>query len=232
MRKIAREAVIFALLGAVLASIWFLIQESRSLRRTEMDRALSDARAAAASDDPAYRILFIAQNVDTGTRTEGWRIFWESKDLDEFTRRLGPLDLPQPVKADLWEAKAPCPQKAPDVLPPDFFEKKKNTKNQNPFGRFNRPAEDKWEKYVVQDSFIPDYCGKIPLPPAGYYDASPSHSYLASPDSLRWPEPRTTPSKVVTHSLPPALFIGFIVGFPSGLGTWLFYRLVRFAIKG
>src|SRR5947209_4968361 len=64
--------------------------------------------------------------------------------------------------------------------------------------------------------------------------AAPGDIVVLSPvrDSMRWPEPRAKRLKVVTHSLPPALFMGLIVGFPAGLGVWLFYRLVRFAIQG
>jgi hypothetical protein len=201
MRKIAREAVIFALLGALVASVWFLIQETESFRRAEAERAQSDVRDAAASDDPAFKILFNAQNAEHEIRTEAWRIFWESKDMKEFTRHLDPLNLPQPVKTDLRNAKNQC---FPDFIPVK--------------------AWDKYGNPVLPAGLVPIYCDKIPSPPAGYH--------LDFPDSLRWPQLHATRLQVLMHSVPPALFTGLIVGFPGGLGVWLFYRLVRFAIQG
>jgi hypothetical protein len=202
MRKIAREAVIFALLGAVFASIWFFIQENGNFRKAESERAQSDVRAAADSDDPAYGILFNAQNVENATRTDAWRIFWESKDMEEFTRRLDQLNLVQPVKADLRKAKARC---FPDFIP--YLTNPRKTESALPTGL---------------TPLLPIYCGKIPSPPTGFH--------LDFPDSLRWPEPRATRLTVVAHSAPAALFMGLIVGFPAGLGVWLSYRLVKFAI--
>jgi hypothetical protein len=227
MRKIAREAVIFALLGLVFASIWFFIQESESFRRAEAGRAQSAVRAAAASDDPAYRILFKAQNAENETRTEAWRIFWETKNIAEFDRRLASLDLPQAVKADLRGAVAPCfitriNQAGGSVRP-------RGTDTKTPKGGIPRP-QDKADDWVDVPDFIPDYCTKFQLP-AGLTPVD-SGNNLEFPDSMQWPEPRENLLKVVTHNLPPALFMGLIVGFPAGLGVWLFYRLVRFAIQG
>ncbi len=207
MRKIAREAVRLALVGAIVASVWFFIQESESFRRTEVDRAQSDVRAVAASDDPAYRILFNAQNAENETRTEAWRIFHKSENMEELNRRLDLLNLPQAVNTDLRDAKARC---FPDFIP--------------------YPSNPRKTESALPKGFIPIYCTKFQLP-AGLTPLD-NGNHLEFPGSMRWPEPRATRLKVVTHSLPPALFMGLIVGFPAGLGVWLFYRLVRFAIQG
>ncbi|HEV1996313.1 MAG TPA: hypothetical protein VGR03_18405, partial [Candidatus Acidoferrum sp.] len=141
MRKIAREAVIFALLGAIFASIWFFIQENGTFRRAEAERAQSEVSAAAASDDPAYRILFNAQNAENETRTEAWRIFHESENMEVLNRRLDLLNLPQVVKPDLRDAKARCY--------PDFI----------PF-----PSNPRKTESVLPKGFIPIYCTKFQLP--------------------------------------------------------------------
>jgi len=227
MRKLAREAVIFALLALVFASIWFFIQESESFRRAEAERAQSALRTAAASDDPAYRILFNAQNAENETRTEAWRIFWEAKDKDEFTRRLDPLQLAQSVKAALRDAVTPCFITRIDLSRGDV--KSRENKATHVKG-LTPPPKDKTDDWIDVPDFIPDYCTKFQLP-AGLTPLD-SENALEIPDSMRWPELPANHLKVVTHNLPPAMFMGLVVGFPAGLGVWLFYRLVRFAIQG
>jgi len=227
VRKIAREAVIFALVGVIVASVWFLIQESESFRRAEADRAQSDVRAAAASDDPAYRILFNAQNAENEARTEAWRVFWEAKDKDEFARRLDPLRLSQSVKVALRDAVTPC--FITRIDPPRGIVKSREKEVTHAKGLAPSP-KNKTGDWIDVPDFIPIYCTKFQLP-AGLTPLDRGNA-LELPDSMRWPEPNATRLKLVTHSLLPAVFMGLIAGFPAGLGAWLFYRLVRFAILG
>ncbi len=247
MRKMAREAVIFALLGVLFASVWFCIQETHNFRRAETDRALSDVRDATASDDPAYRILFVAQNVENRTRAEAWKVFYQSKDMDEFIRRLDALSLPLTMKADLWEARVPCSIGADFIPVPSWLYEGnpalKDWKKTADMGHPNKELVTPWDTHghpvppvaapvtawdekgkPLPAGLVPIYCDKISSPPAGYY--------LGFPDSLRWPEPRATQLQALTHVVPPGAFMGLIIGFPAGLGVWLFYRLVRFAILG
>jgi hypothetical protein len=227
MRKLAREAVIFALLGTVIVSVYFFIQESARFQRAEMERVQSDVRTVAASDDQAYKILFNAQDVRNETRTDAWRIFWEAKDKDEFTRRLEPLPLAQSVKAALQDAVGPCFITRIDLSGGSV----KSREIEATHAKRPTPApKDKIGDWIDVPDFIPVYCTKYQLP-AGLTPLDSANA-LELPDSMRWPEPRASRLKAITQSLPPALFMGLIVGFPAGFGLWLFYRLVRFAILG
>lgn len=204
-----------------------------------MERALSDAHNAASSDDPAYRILFAAHNVENETRTEAWRIFWELTDLDEFIGHLDTLNLPLTTKADLWEAKVPCSRGEWISVPSWLYKDNPALKGWTPrrelmtaWGENGKPPSRvpvpvmEWDAKgnPLPGGLRPVSCDQFQPPPAGYS--------LDIPDSLRWPEARATWLQALTHTVPPALFMGFLVGFLGGLGMWLLYKLVQFAIRG
>ena len=68
----------------------------------------------APTSDPAEQILRSAQGVDTNTQAAAWDAFHQSKNEDELTQRLQNINIPQNVKANLWDAKRLA---APKVQP-------------------------------------------------------------------------------------------------------------------
>src|SRR5947199_2187399 len=66
------------------------------------------------ASDPAEQILRTAQGVDTNAQADAWDAFHQSKNEDDLTQRLQTINLPQSVKANLWDAKrAVAPKGAP-----------------------------------------------------------------------------------------------------------------------
>lgn len=63
-------------------------------------------------DDPAESILRGAQGLDNNARRDAWDAFTNSHDEDELTNKLQSMNLPQSVKAALWNAKYQASQKA------------------------------------------------------------------------------------------------------------------------
>jgi len=61
--------------------------------------------APAPSSDPAEQILRSAQGVDTNAQADAWDAFHQSKNEDELSQRLQNMNIPQDVKANLWDAK-------------------------------------------------------------------------------------------------------------------------------
>jgi len=64
--------------------------------------------------DPAEQILRSVQGVDTNAQADAWDAFHQSKNEDELTQRLQNINIPQNVKANLWDAKRLA---APKVQP-------------------------------------------------------------------------------------------------------------------
>src|SRR5258708_38626610 len=64
--------------------------------------------------DPAEQILRSAQGVDMNVQADAWDAFHQSKNEDELTQRLQNINIPQNVKANLWDAKRLA---APKVQP-------------------------------------------------------------------------------------------------------------------
>src|SRR5713226_10520105 len=64
--------------------------------------------------DPAEQILRSVQGVDTNAQADAWDAFHQSKNEDELTQRLQNINIPQNVKANLWDAKRSA---APKVQP-------------------------------------------------------------------------------------------------------------------
>lgn len=55
-------------------------------------------------DDAAQQIL-TPVDADNSLKAAAWQAFNDSKDENDFAQRIGGVNLPQPVKAQLWEAK-------------------------------------------------------------------------------------------------------------------------------
>lgn len=55
--------------------------------------------------------------VTPAVRADAWDAFQAASDLDDFTKRLSSLSMPDAVKADLWDLKAQSAPKAPPVAP-------------------------------------------------------------------------------------------------------------------
>lgn len=55
--------------------------------------------------------------VTPSVRADAWDAFHAATDLDDFTKRLGSLSMPDAVKADLWDLKASAAPKVPKVAP-------------------------------------------------------------------------------------------------------------------
>ncbi len=80
---------------------------------TTTPQATAPATPAPISD-PAEQILRSAQGVDTNAQADAWDAFHQSKNEDELTQRLQNINIPQNVKANLWDAKRLA---APKVQP-------------------------------------------------------------------------------------------------------------------
>jgi len=268
MRKLAGEAIIFALLGLLIGTIGIFVKldmDDRAAAKEEAARGVH-ARAVHATvvmleldfsksrpleaprppfdpnvpiqslvplrngtvllvrqcsmADPAEPILRSAQGIDDSTRARLWDQFHQAKNEDDLANRLQNANISQSLKADLWEAKrATSPRHAPlfdmskaqpiQGVPAgvtlELAEADKNCRNfSDPFAKFGGRG---------------DPLVSVPLGNADqvaiekdYWTAyNKSRSYAGS----------------AVGSL-----LGGLRGFPVGLGLWVFYRLVRFAVKG
>jgi hypothetical protein len=65
----------------------------------------AQATTPAPSSDPAEQILRSAQGVDSNAQAAAWDAFHQSQNEDELTQRLQNINIPQDVKANLWDAK-------------------------------------------------------------------------------------------------------------------------------
>src|SRR5437879_3416490 len=55
-------------------------------------------------DDAAQQIL-TPVDADNSLKAAAWQAFNDSKDENDFAQRIGGVNIPQPIKAQLWEAK-------------------------------------------------------------------------------------------------------------------------------
>src|ERR1700687_6502686 len=72
---------------------------------TPPPQILPQQAATAASNGLAEPILRSAQGIDDSTRANAWDAFHQSQNEDELSQRLQNINIPQDVKANLWDAK-------------------------------------------------------------------------------------------------------------------------------
>ncbi len=252
MRKLAREAIIFALLGLLAGAIGMFVVLDMEDRADAKAKAVQAVHAVTldldtsqplfdmskaqpilppgvteeliavqvplmrkgtvlqvrrcSTADPGESVLRSARGIDDTSRANLWDVFHQAKNEDELATRLQNANIPQSLKADLWDAK--------------------------------RAANDPWK--VVSErpaplpvdlsgGLVPKNCRNFSNP---FRDVLP----LGNPDQVAIEKDYWTAYKNSRHQqfgseILGSLFIG-LWGFPAGIALWIFYRLVRFALKG
>src|SRR6266480_841915 len=83
--------------------------------------------APVSSSDPAEQILRSVQGVDSNAQADAWDAFHQSKNEDELSQRLQRINIPQDVKANLWDAKRSlAPVQPPKQAEPGLWDKTKH----------------------------------------------------------------------------------------------------------
>jgi hypothetical protein len=86
--------------------------------------------------DPAEQILRSTPGLDTNSQADAWDAFHQSKNEDELGQRLQNMNLPQDIKANLWDAKHKAAQMvtntAGETMPADVATRHALTRGQAP----------------------------------------------------------------------------------------------------
>jgi hypothetical protein len=206
MRKLAREAVIFALLGMLVAIIGaFVITDSRarSLARSEAAKAVHGIQL------PPSATLVPAQQNDLPT-------------------------VQVPLTNGVLLHVRSCPPQYVEPAPSNSAQTKSKL-GKYQFSDIDKPdkpsrAGRDWVDEILDCENFSDpfakYGGR------GHLTAIP----LGNPDQVAiekdyWAAYRHAKKQVFTENVLMSLLFG-LYGFPAGVALWIFYRLVRFAVKG
>lgn len=207
LRKLAREAVIVALLGQLLATVVGFVRLDMDDRATAKDKAAQAVHA----EMPKTMVPMFAPDGTVG-EIPAERV----NDAVKAGARLALVDVPLTNGTVLHVR--PC-----ETFDPDAFmaQRQKNV--------FDELAAQSTPPVTDCTHFSGPY-EKLAAQHGGWL----SGVALGSADQVAIEKNYWTAyknSRDVGNSAVGSLFMG-LWGFPAGLGLWIFYRLVRFAVKG
>ena len=207
MQKLAREATIFALLGLIIGIIGVFVAMDSD------DKAAAKEKAAQAvhASTPQWQIRLDFSKAPVQSVTNIVLVPLRSGMVLLVRRCPGPIPIP-PV-ARLGEAVESRKQNIFDELAKndELAKDDKNCRNFS-FSGSNSHA------YYLGDSL------SLTVPLGDADQVAIEKDY--------WIAYRNSRRQHFAGEMLGSLFLGGLYGFPAGLGLWMFYRLVRFAVKG